>query len=532
MKSKKIGLYIRVSSDKQVEEGFSLEAQKDKLIGLANYEKKDYIIYKDGGISGKNTDDRMELKRLLEDVDAGILEAVYVTKISRLARNSRDLENILHEFKKNNVTFKSIGDGIDTSLQMGEAMAKFLGIFAEMERNLIIEQTRTGAERRAREGKIYGSGPIMGYDRDYSGRKTKIVVNEEEKQIIQQIYNLYLGGHGYKAIANRLNKNGYRTKKNSLFAINTIKTILSNPLYAGYIQYGKYKDWNIKRRKGRTEDPIFVEGEHEAIIAKEDWDKVQEQMKNNPRRKLAPVGKYILAGVLCCPECGSKVVGTKSVRKNKEGKRIEHLYYTCSQFHNKGVTACHSNGVRVDLIDKIAFKKIAKDLNSEELTQNLYEYIKNNTINMDSDKGQLRRLEIRIDELEKKKQKLRQLSIKELITDKELEEDLATIAAEINQYKQSIEELNIETKIKHREELDITIDDVKSFLKNISILFNTKNENKRLKVKELVGLIVDKIEIIDKSKADMKIDLKFDDILYRSINPSFPQGETFEYKKS
>lgn len=120
----------------------------------------------------------------------------------------------------------------------------------------------------------------------------------------------------------------------------------------------------------------------------------------------------ISADGLCCPKCGSKMVGTKSVRKNKEGKRIEHLYYTCSQFHNKGVTACHSNGVRIDLIDKITLKKITKDLNSE------------------------------------------------------------SIANEINQYKHGIEELKIENKMKYGEKLNITLIDVKSFLKNISKVFN------------------------------------------------------------
>jgi site-specific DNA recombinase len=136
--------------------------------------------------------------------------------------------------------------------------------------------------------------PIFGYDRVPNGRTTKIVINEKVGKIISIIFNMYFGGHGYKVIANRLNKDGFRTKKKKLFAINTIKTILDNPLYAGYIRYGKYKDWNKKRRKGLSESYILVEGNHESIITKDEWDQVQKRMKQNQRRK-PPVGKYIIA---------------------------------------------------------------------------------------------------------------------------------------------------------------------------------------------------------------------------------------------
>jgi site-specific DNA recombinase len=283
--NKKIGLYIRVSSEKQLKDGFSFEDQEEKLIEEVKREKRDYILYKDGGLSGTKTDDRLELKRLMKDVELGLIDKVYVTKISRLARNARDLLNMIHEFERNNVTFKAINDGIDTSNHMGKIMITLMGLFAQMERDVIVEQTRAGAEKRAKEGKMYGSGAIFGYDRKPDGRTKKIVPNEKEKDIVKRIFNMYLGGHGYKAIANRLNKEGYRTKKHKLFAINTVKTILENLLYAGYIRYGKYKDWNMKRRKGLATSHILVEGNHEAIISYEDYLTVQERMKSNQRKK-------------------------------------------------------------------------------------------------------------------------------------------------------------------------------------------------------------------------------------------------------
>lgn len=517
MNNKKIGLYIRVSSEKQLEEGFSFQAQEEKLIEEAKREKLDYILYKDGGITGKNMDQREGLKQLMRDVELGIIGKVYVTKISRLARNSRDLENLIYEFEKHNVYFKAIGDGIDTSTPMGNVMVKLLGIFAEMERDIIIEQTRAGAEKRAKEGKMYGSGAVLGYDRVSDGRTMKIIFNKKEKLIIEKIFSLYLSGYGYKAIVNRLNKNGFRTKNKKLFAITTVKHILENPLYAGYIRYGKYKDWNKKRRKGLETSPIFVEGNHKAIIKYEDWLKVKGRMKSNQKRK-PPVGKYMLAGVLTCPECGSKMVGSKSVYKNKNGDRVERLYYQCSQFHNKGLTACHSNGVRVDLIDPIAIKKIAKKLNSDELVDSLYNYIVENTIDKNSIEGQRRVLELEIEKQASKKIQLRKLFTEGIIDADELKEDIEKINLKAKEYQDLNDVLDSDETIKESMTIDITKHDVESFLSDITSTLQTTKESERLKVKELIRLIISRIDITSKSRVNMDIAMRFDEMLYCILN--------------
>lgn len=518
--NKKIGLYIRVSSEKQLKDGFSFENQEEKLVEEVKREKRDYILYKDGGISGTKTDDRLGLKQLMKDVELGLIDKVYVTKISRLARNASDLLNMIHEFEKNNVTFKAINDGIDTSNHMGKIMITLMGLFAQMERDVIVEQTRAGAEKRAKEGKMYGSGAIFGYDRVPNGRTMKIVLNEKEKDIVKRIFNMYLGGHGYKAIANRLNKEGFRTKKHKLFAINTVKTILENPLYAGYIRYGKYKDWNMKRRKGLTTSHILVEGNHEAIISYEDYLTVQERMKTNQRRK-PPVGKYMLAGVLTCPECGSKMVGSKTRYKKKNGEQVERLYYTCSQFHNKGLTACHSNGIRVDLIDPIAIKKIAKKLNSLELVDTLYKYITESTIDENSIDGKRRILEIEIEKLHQRKIELRKLYTDGIINSDELVEDIENVKSKTTEYESLITELENDTELQKSKSITITKHDVESFLSDIISVLKTDTESERLKVKELIRSIVSRIDVTSKSQASMDIKLGYDEMLYQILNTAF-----------
>ena len=284
--------------------------------------------------------------------------------------------------------------------------------------------------------------------------------------------------------------------------------------------------WTKKRRKGLVTSPILVEGNHEAIISKEDYDKVQERMKSNQRRK-PPVGKYMLAGVLTCPECGSKMVGSKTRYKKKNGEQVERLYYTCSQFHNKGLTACHSNGIRVDLIDPIAIKKIAKKLNSAELVDTLYKYILENTLDENSTDGKRRILEIEIEKQTTRKVELRKLCTEGIITVEELKEDIEKLNKKTEEYKLLLIELDQDDNIQKSESLNITKQDVELFLSSISSTIKTDVDSERLKVKELIRSMVNRIDVLNKSQASMDIQLSYDEMLYRLLDtPSESQAET------
>ncbi len=276
-----IAIYGRVSTEKQSTDCFGLDVQLKELITEVQESKQEYKEYIDQEISGTSITRRLGLQSMLEDVSKGIIKEVWVTKLSRLGRNTRDVLNVIYELEKNNVIFKSKRDGIDTSNQMGKVMLQFMSIVSEMERDIIIETTRAGADYRASIGKIYGCPPILGYNRIGNGKNSHIIINEEEAKIIKLIYKQYLNGKGYKAIVNYLNSKGFSTKKGHLFAIGTVKSILVNPLYVGMIRYNLYKDWEKKRRKGRqTEsDIILVEGLRERIISKSKWDKVQRKLK-------------------------------------------------------------------------------------------------------------------------------------------------------------------------------------------------------------------------------------------------------------
>lgn len=348
-----VAIYARVSTEEQAVDGFSIQGQVNVLSDYCNMRNYKIVnIYKDEGISGKSIKDRPALNQLLHDSKLGLFNMVIVWKISRLSRKQLDFLTIIDEFEKNNISFNSYSENIDATNPAGKAMLQMMSSFAELERNTIIENVKMGMKQRANEGEWNG-GIILGYK---SENKSLVIVNNEA-EIVRYIFRLYLDGMGYKAIANRLNHEGYKTKKSRGFSITSIRTILTNPTYAGYIRYNQVEDWNKKRRKGKNKDFIMVEGKHEAIISREIWNKAQKiliEKSHKPTKTFT--GSYPLTTLLRCPVCGQGMIGHRS--KNSTGEYIR--YYQCGNFHYKGSAVCRSNMVRADYAEEYVFSKLEK----------------------------------------------------------------------------------------------------------------------------------------------------------------------------
>ena len=145
-------IYVRVSTEEQATEGFSIHAQKDKLTKYA--EVSDYNIvdyYIDDGISGKNLNERPEVTRLINDVKSGKINNVLVYKLDRLTRSVKDLIYLIELFDKYNCTFNSQTEKIDTSNAVGRMFVKIIGIFAEFERENLAERVTFGYEQKTKE---------------------------------------------------------------------------------------------------------------------------------------------------------------------------------------------------------------------------------------------------------------------------------------------------------------------------------------------------------------------------------------------
>ena len=341
---KKCYIYIRVSTTMQVD-GYSLEAQKERLMKFAEFQEMEVVReYCDAGKSGKSITGRPEFQRMLQDVseERDGVAFILVFKLSRFGRNAADVLNSLQFIQDYGVNLICVEDGIDSSKDSGKLTITVLSAVAEIERENILVQTMEGRKQKAREGKWNGGQAPFGYDLD--SKNSTLVVNEEEAEIVRIIYDKFVHTDmGADAICNYLNQRGYTKKKVrghelNYFARGLIMKILDNPVYTGKIAYGKNVTEKVKGtrdeyRRVKIDDYLLADGLHEAIVDEETWEAAREKRKRtgvkwNKTHSLEH--EHILSGLLKCPVCGAGMAGTVRRRKNKKsGEYKDDFYYRC-----------------------------------------------------------------------------------------------------------------------------------------------------------------------------------------------------------
>ena len=341
---KKCYIYMRVSTAMQVD-GYSLEAQKERLMKFAEFQEMEVVReYCDAGRSGKSITGRPEFQRMLQDVseERDGVAFILVFKLSRFGRNAADVLNSLQFIQDYGVNLICVEDGIDSSKDSGKLTITVLSAVAEIERENILVQTMEGRKQKAREGKWNGGQAPFGYDLD--SKNSTLVVNEEEAEIVRIIYDKFVHTDmGADAICNYLNQRGYTKKKVrghelNYFARGLIMKILDNPVYTGKIAYGKNVTEKVKGtrdeyRRVKTDDYLLADGLHEAIVDEETWEAAREKRKRtgvkwNKTHSLEH--EHILSGLLKCPVCGAGMAGTVRRRKNKKsGEYKDDFYYRC-----------------------------------------------------------------------------------------------------------------------------------------------------------------------------------------------------------
>lgn len=361
-KKEKCYLYIRVSTAMQVD-GYSLDAQKDRLVKFAEFQGMEIVReYCDAGKSGKSITGRPEFQQMLQDVadDRDGVSYILVFKLSRFGRNAADVLNSLQYIQDYGVNLICVEDGIDSSKDSGKLTITVLSAVAEIERENILVQTMEGRRQKAREGKWNGGQAPFGYWLD--SKNSTLIVNPEEAEIVRIIFDKFVHTDmGADSISNYLNQHGYSKKKLrdqevSHFSRSTIIKILDNPVYAGKIAYGKSVTEKVKGtrdqyRRVRQDEYLLADGLHEAIIDPETWEAAKAKrrvtgVKWNKTHSLDH--EHILSGILKCPVCGSGMAGTVRRRKNKKtGEYKDDFYYRCQ--HRKKIDEDHFCGFKPSL---------------------------------------------------------------------------------------------------------------------------------------------------------------------------------------
>lgn len=228
-------IYTRVSTEDQAKEGFSLDAQLEKLKSYCK--ARDWTVaseYVDDGYSGRNVK-RPAYTRMMVEVDKW--DTILVIKMDRIHRNSKNFMLMMEQLKKLGKEFVSMTESLDTSTAMGRFVMDIIQRIAQLESEQIGERVYVGMEQKAKtNGGVLGFNIPYGYD--YINGK--LVVNNSEANIIKKIFDMYKNKFGMKKIAEVLNKENIPTKLNKKWGSQTISLILKNPVYCGFLHWEDY----------------------------------------------------------------------------------------------------------------------------------------------------------------------------------------------------------------------------------------------------------------------------------------------------
>ncbi|KAA0547543.1 recombinase family protein [Bacillus sp. BGMRC 2118] len=299
----KAALYIRVSTDEQAKEGYSIASQKDrtlKFVESQGWELHDFYI--DDGYSAKNLN-RPEIQRLMKDATEKKFDVVVFYKLDRLIRSVKSLHDLLHLFEDNNVKIKSVTEVFDTTTAMGRFFITLVGAMAEWERDTISERVVENMAKKATLGERNGGRAPFGY-RIKDGQ---LVIDKKESRLVKEVFRLYMDGKGMRQISLYLQQ--FNVNK----GIRTISRMLDNPVYSGKLRWAK----NSKLDEIVSDIPT-----HEAIIDEEIFEKVQQLRNVRTIEGKKATSPFPFSGVLRCARCGSSLSGW-----NRKAKGTKH--YLC-----------------------------------------------------------------------------------------------------------------------------------------------------------------------------------------------------------
>lgn len=341
-KQQKCYIYTRVSTSMQVD-GYSLDAQKDKLRKYAEYQEMSIVgEYSDEGKSGKSVEGRPQFKQMLADVESGKdnVDYVLVFKLSRFGRNAADVLSSLQKMQDYGVNLICVEDGIDSSRDAGKLMISVLSAVAEIERENILVHTMEGRRQKAREGRWNGGFAPYGYQL-VNG---ELIIAEDEAEIIRIIYDKFVNTTmGMAAIAAFLNNSGYKKKlrqNNTIegFSTSFVKGVLDNSIYCGKLAFGRRKNEKISGTRNeyhivKQKEYMLNDGIHEAIISEEMWNQAHRKRQETGVLQVKTHSlehEHILSGIIKCPVCGSGMYGNVNRKKHPDGAYYkDYFYYAC-----------------------------------------------------------------------------------------------------------------------------------------------------------------------------------------------------------
>ncbi len=355
-------IYTRKSTSEGLEQDFtSLDAQRESAESyIASQRHEGWLAlperYDDGGYTGANAD-RPALQKLLADIREGLVDCVMVYKVDRLSRSLMDFTQLLQLFEQHGVTFVSVTQHFNTNSSMGRLTLNILLSFAQFERELISERTKDKMAAARKKGKYVGGKPILGYD--INRDQHCLVVNEQEAELVKEIFSLYLKERSCLAVVKILNDRGIKTKRHVTkngkelggkdWQVGYVQNLVRNVIYTGKVRYAGQ----------------LYPGLHTAIISEEVFQKAEDLLTENRLRPLQRIDvKHggLLSQLLRCRACQAIMIHTYTYKTKDHPKK--YYYYICTSAQKKGYKTCPTRSVNARSIETAAIdclRKLARD---------------------------------------------------------------------------------------------------------------------------------------------------------------------------
>ncbi len=488
------GLYLRVSTEDQAREGFSLREQKERLEALCKF--KDYKIYdyyQDAGISAKTGNHRPEFDRMIDDAKAGKINTVIALKLDRISRSIYDWENLLTTSEKYGFDLICANDDINTTTANGKMITRIMMSVSQNEIERTSERTKIGLSGAIKQGHIPARAPL-----GYKHENKLLVPDPLTKDIVVRIYNMYFEGKTYFNIATIFNEEKVLGKTN--WKDTGILRIIANEVYKGDYVHGK-----------RTNHPTYYENVVEPIISKELWENCQVQKKKNQKNYMR-TQTYIFLQKLKCPKCGRILAGGAS-HKIKADKW--YFYYRCED--------CKNNIKETEIED--AVKTLLADiLEYDNVVNEFFLPVLKSKINNPKDN-----LEKELKSLNNKKDRIRKAYIDSLFTEDKYKEESELIENQIKLINSKLLEN------KQAEQLNFTMDDIllkrdMDFINKVKlpISYYAFNDNWKLLDREtkadIIMRYVDDIELEIVNKKYVVKQINFRSTFYSDYEELYKQG--------
>ena len=331
IQKKKVAAYARVSTLTEAQdESFETQVAYYTALISSNSQWIFVGVYADHGKSGLSAEKRPDFIRMMNDAMEGKIDIILVKSISRFGRNSLEAQTYEHKLREKGVEVKFEREGISSFDAQADMVFNFLVAVAQEESKSISQNTRWANEKLAKQGiRHLGNNRVLGYD-EVNG----VLTPNKDAWVVKYIFEEYAAGKSMLQICDGLEKKGFITMTgNTKMRPSTISSILHNELYKGdqRIQKKPPKDLLTKKPDYSKEyTSYYVEDNHEAIVSRELWDKVQEIL-SSPKTSYTHKDSHPLKGKIVCGECGMPFK-----RVTRRGKKT----WVCKERHSGSGCRC------------------------------------------------------------------------------------------------------------------------------------------------------------------------------------------------